>query len=345
MANLKQAVAMANLKQTTKKEAPQQRLSAIAIARRVFQLAAQAGHPFQGIKPEEWAKKWLASKEFVRTEIPASRAALPAAPANPNRVLQQMAASADSLEPIVVDVNKREIGRSPGGFVPPVIVVDGKHRHVARTMQGHATIEAWVGVKALAQVALTATVKAPRPTLQPRMSKIESVAVLHAMGGGQAGLGSGSGPTPPPVSTRLAASDPSDVTPHKDPSDRYDQPMGRSLDPSDTSNSYGDASPSNQAPGAGVGNRLPPKKGASRSELQEIMFARLNAGPVKIGKIVTDYKAARKAGYKPKLEAKAPAGWEGTVKKMKDHPEIDNPWALAWFMHNEGYQPGGKKAK
>lgn len=37
--------------------------------------------------------------------------------------------------------------------------------------------------------------------------------------------------------------------------------------------------------------------------------------------------------------AVAPEGWEGTVKKMKKHPEIDNPWALAWHMKGEGYTP------
>jgi hypothetical protein len=36
---------------------------------------------------------------------------------------------------------------------------------------------------------------------------------------------------------------------------------------------------------------------------------------------------------------KAPPGWEGTVKKMKKHPEVDNPWALAWHMKGEGDQP------
>lgn len=45
-----------------------------------------------------------------------------------------------------------------------------------------------------------------------------------------------------------------------------------------------------------------------------------------------------------KKEAVAPEGWEETVKKMKRHPEIDNPWALAWHMKNKGDVPGGKEA-
>jgi hypothetical protein len=34
----------------------------------------------------------------------------------------------------------------------------------------------------------------------------------------------------------------------------------------------------------------------------------------------------------------APPGWEDTVKGMKKHPEIDNPFALSWFMHNQGHE-------
>lgn len=36
----------------------------------------------------------------------------------------------------------------------------------------------------------------------------------------------------------------------------------------------------------------------------------------------------------------APPGWEGTVKAMKQRhgDEIDNPWALTWWMKNKGYK-------
>jgi hypothetical protein len=37
--------------------------------------------------------------------------------------------------------------------------------------------------------------------------------------------------------------------------------------------------------------------------------------------------------------AVAPPGWENTVKHMKKHKEIDNPWALAWHMKNKGDTP------
>ncbi|MAG10695.1 hypothetical protein CMI44_00055, partial [Candidatus Pacearchaeota archaeon] len=39
------------------------------------------------------------------------------------------------------------------------------------------------------------------------------------------------------------------------------------------------------------------------------------------------------------IEEKAPPGWEKTVKKMKKNKEIDNPYALAWYMANKGDKP------
>lgn len=40
----------------------------------------------------------------------------------------------------------------------------------------------------------------------------------------------------------------------------------------------------------------------------------------------------------------APPGWEATVKKMKKHKDdIENPWALAWYMKGKGAKPAGKK--
>jgi len=32
----------------------------------------------------------------------------------------------------------------------------------------------------------------------------------------------------------------------------------------------------------------------------------------------------------------SPPGWAGSVKAMKKHKDIDNPFALAWSMKNKG---------
>lgn len=43
-------------------------------------------------------------------------------------------------------------------------------------------------------------------------------------------------------------------------------------------------------------------------------------------------------GEEVEIDEKAPPGFEGTVKAMKKHKEIDNPFALAWSMKNKGYK-------
>jgi len=39
------------------------------------------------------------------------------------------------------------------------------------------------------------------------------------------------------------------------------------------------------------------------------------------------------------IDEVAPPGWSGTVKAMKKHKDIDNPFALAWSMKNKGAHP------
>lgn len=41
----------------------------------------------------------------------------------------------------------------------------------------------------------------------------------------------------------------------------------------------------------------------------------------------------------------APPGWENTVKRMKKHKDISNPFALAWYMKNKGDKPHKKKKR
>ena len=41
---------------------------------------------------------------------------------------------------------------------------------------------------------------------------------------------------------------------------------------------------------------------------------------------------------KEKIDEVSPKGWEKTVKAMKKHKEIDNPYALANYMKAKGYK-------
>ncbi len=53
--------------------------------------------------------------------------------------------------------------------------------------------------------------------------------------------------------------------------------------------------------------------------------------------------------FKKYITEVSPPGFKGTVKAMKKHKEIDNPYALAWYMKNKGdkshYTADGKKKK
>jgi hypothetical protein len=45
------------------------------------------------------------------------------------------------------------------------------------------------------------------------------------------------------------------------------------------------------------------------------------------------------------LSEKAPPGWSGTVKAMKKHKNVDNPFALAWYMKKKGHKAHYKPEK
>ena len=84
----------------------------------------------------------MVSKTYVLAEIPLASVAVVDAVVN-------IAAARDVSEaPIVVDVNKKNLGKSPGGYVPKVIVVEGSSRHNYARKHGRQTVMAWVGASA-----------------------------------------------------------------------------------------------------------------------------------------------------------------------------------------------------
>jgi len=80
-----------------------------------------------------------------------------------------------------------------------------------------------------------------------------------------------------------------------------------------------------------------------RADRAEQKLAKKAAEPKTIGqKIAKDIggplKKLAKGDIKGALGEKAPPGFKGTVKAMKKHKDIDNPFALAWSMKNKGYK-------
>lgn len=249
----------------------------LELAKEIFAEAEEREQPFLYHSPETWARKWLPSKRFRLMRLPLNAAAMPCEPKVDNLVLKKIHAM--ETKPIVVDYNKNQVGSSMHGFVPQVIVIDGKHRFKAAALRGETHIMAWVGELAT-----------------------ESI---HAFGGG------GGGPAPertePAAGAKLVA-------------------QGSSRQETKLSNR-----PGTYATGL---VKYPTFKNAA-GKVEEL----------NVKKILSAYKRAKlmkKVSAEISLMAKAPPGWEGTVKKLKDHPGIDNPYALTWWMKEQGYTPGGE---
>jgi hypothetical protein len=451
----------------------------LQVAKRVFQLAASGGFPYTGQTYKDWARKWLTSDTYRLMEIDINAAASPHLPKNPERVAFRLLCSTDSIDPIVVDLNKQKTGKSHLGYLPKIVVLDGKHRKQGEMLKGQTRILAWVGCKAekhLKNVKVIdhvdfrnvkaplagkgiiieashlhmprsghslatdfnlycATVPATGQAMldqsggeggsRPRtaMVKADTKKCPHCgstkfklmptdfetakcskcgrnfqAAGGGAGAGGmggpgmsnqgGSGSNPLTMKAKGKIIDSCNAcagmnksmgrlkTPgDRDPSDGVipsSSDAGSRVEASDQLEwsfpdeqivapgakgweGYGPDSQIGfksggfgQSPGSGSGPRTKKSTGATRSEMSRLAdgVPTIHAGKVKISKIWQAYKKAVAAGWRPKreMQSKAAPGWEGTVKKMKKHSDIDNPFALSWWMKQQGYTPGGKGA-
>lgn len=117
--------------------------NALELAEGIFAEAEEREQPFLYHTPETWAKKWLPSRKFRLMRLPLNAAAMPCEPKGANLVLKKIHAM--ESKPIVVDYNRNQVGKSFHGFVPQVIVIDGKHRFKAAMLRGETHIMAWVG--------------------------------------------------------------------------------------------------------------------------------------------------------------------------------------------------------
>lgn len=122
----------------------------LELAKEIFAEAEQRNQPFLYLTPEKWTKRWLPSKKFTLMRLPLNAAALPCQPKGENLVLKKVYAREEN--PIVVEYNKNQVGAAFHGFIPPVVVIDGKHRFKAATMRGDSHILAWVGEVAIQEM-------------------------------------------------------------------------------------------------------------------------------------------------------------------------------------------------
>lgn len=85
----------------------------------------------------------------------------------------------------------------------------------------------------------------------------------------------------------------------------------------------------------------------SFNEMEQMVLDKVNEGLIEFDDLPFDLQSRviEAAGTDEQLSEVAPQGWEGTVKGMKKHKdEIDNPWALAWYMKNKGYKSHKKES-
>lgn len=148
MPNMEHAITLSSLS-VPRQGTPQTR-TAKQVADGFFSDMAARGTPMLKTSPDGWRKRWLASEKFVLMRVPLNCVALPCSPSDVKEMLRDIAAG--SNEPILVDLNKPGVGRRDDGYVPPITVIDGKHRFAAASMGGATSILAWVGELAASRI-------------------------------------------------------------------------------------------------------------------------------------------------------------------------------------------------
>lgn len=185
--NLSQALTVTALAASAVRKPIRDSRTAMELARELFAEAEDRQEPFIHHTPESWVRKWLPSKQFRLVRLPLNAAALPCEPKGQNLVLKKIHAREE--KPIIVEFNKNRIGQSLNGFVPPVIVIDGKHRFKAAMLRGDSHIMAWVGVTSVGSLHAAA-----------RKAFVEAAGCICGCGkcgkGMAATSGSGGGPAP-----------------------------------------------------------------------------------------------------------------------------------------------------
>jgi len=180
--NLTQAVEFADIRRG-QRPVPTGQKTALEVAEYVFQQGEIKHNPFLYMEPEDWQKKWLHSKSFRLVELPIAAAALSTIPRDQNWVLTRIHARAD--HPVVVDLNKNKVGKHSVGYVPPIVVLDGKHRFKAASLRGDSHILAWVGEDALKAIEASKTKYKPKEAIGiEAATEFENQTKLYAGGPG-----------------------------------------------------------------------------------------------------------------------------------------------------------------
>lgn len=284
--------------------------------------------------PKEWQRQHLSSPEFVLRRIPLNLVAAPYA----NAPL----ASAVTNEPIVVDINHNRLGHTYGGIGPGVIVVQGVERFHAAAERGDSHINAWVGSKAAKRLNVL--------QCDDEMSADEINDGLMALLQKRYRYNKQvNGLNPVMTSAWIMKLYPYELYFIYKYEDRtYRQHFV--IAPNRTVAFEGPATEVQMAfPDKAIQASRTRTKLDMAIEACQCIDAKnqveINNDPYVYGgngvkysvpEIFEEYNAQCQNGYKPNMAAVAPPGWEGTVKHLKKHAQISNPYALAWYLRDQG---------
>ncbi len=280
--------------------------------------------------------------------MPLNAAALSCSPRTENLVLKKIYAKEDN--PIIVDYNRNQVGRTLQGFTPQVVVIDGKHRFAAATLRGETHILAWVGEDAIEVIpSLQAggpgsgrrpegVIKAPygdygriannrRPGESPAQTLKR---VKKEMGEDVDAFGGGGGPKPEATTgapgARLVADCGKTM---KSQSGQETRLANRPGTFAKKMSSVGLVpNPQFKTP-----TLKPPPMSAEGKRL----------GTLNVKKIISEYERDKKRGRisgASELRASAPPGCEDMVRGLKDS-NVDNPFAVAWWHYGKFGSCGG----
>lgn len=325
-------------------------LSAAGVARIAFKMAANEQRGIPSIAKDAWINEKLSSDTFTLVEARTNRIADPNPRMSAGRVARVLASIEwDKPQPIVVDYNTMSLGFVESlGFSPKAIVVDGREKFAAANIAGERTILAWVGDKVLDYVRASREI-APDVLSAKVFNRMVKEFDLQAEGS-------------PILQTILPFENAFifsfnkrkfrqtfRVTDNDIEFIGKPQPMWsetnigkftrgtigafikdqRSIEACGCENGI-------VADGGGVGVFSKSKKMHACLDFDQNGG---RGGPIPLNDL---WKAYNKDGIKAraKIRAVSPPGFEDTVKHIKkEHPEIDNPWALTWWMRDKGYTP------
>lgn len=341
--DLQQALSMVKFKERGRESPKKKVVNAHVLAKSRVLLAEREGRrDYEGYSVEDIADRLFASTTFTLMELSINKIASPG-PRFANHLVRRIMAEGPRNEAVVVDANVHKVGRaSKTGYYPSVIVVEGKERFEAAMNNGEEKILAWVGNLAAERLDIQADHQIGTEELQSMLYE----AIKEDLG-----------------LTNQTRYDSDIYIQNVYPLENYCiyKYKGASwrqkyiVDMDERSVTL-------VGPPKGVTQKwqdteVKVKAGTMASAIQACacqttqansteFFARKDGKPIPLKSCMESYASAIRAGRITNhrtLQAKSPPGWKNTVEKMKDHPDIDNPWALAHWMNDQGYEPRYKE--